>query len=178
MCFYTLETLAKFVMPSIIELNPTEIVIAKPAAGEVICNFFKTFVIFNLLNNLWVYISNIFHDFFIYYGFCSLYLLSSPYLLCMKSFNTDEKKRIPKQSHKHITQYSQFCKSLLRLLLLLLPHSPSISTRSRKNEEIFDLSLKSASSVMDLCRRKKSWCSFVRVHQEMLLTWSSLHYTL
>lgn len=52
MCFYTLETLVKFVMPSIIERSPTEIVTAKPAAGEVICNFFKTFVIYNLLNNL------------------------------------------------------------------------------------------------------------------------------
>lgn len=98
----------------------------------------------------------------------------------MKSFNTDTKERIPKWCQKHITQYSQFYKLLLRLLLPILPHSPSISTRSRKNEEILDFSLRSASAVMNLSRRKKSWCSFVHVHQQMLLIWSwfSLHYML
>lgn len=52
MCFYTLETLVNFVMTSIIEPKWTEFVRAKPEAGEVIWNLFKTFVIYNSLNSL------------------------------------------------------------------------------------------------------------------------------
>lgn len=161
MCFYTLETLVKFVMPSIIELNPTEIITAKPAAGEVICNFSKTFVIYNLLNSLWICTTKIFHGCSSYMEVsAACYTCSPPRVLHVSIFNVltmKSKQIIPTwgPGHKHHLWHPLFSKRFLRPLLPLLPCSRPLSTRCRKNKETPGFSLRNSSSITAFSRRKK-----------------------